>query len=1660
MKYSAIEKSDFIEHHLKRFLKFNFQIQDEELYSKFKKALDEYELKKGPYISVNYPYERGRTVKQLIDTNILSKEFEKMNLFNGNLDSSLFSHQEKSIIKANEGRNLIISTGTGSGKTYSFLLPILNSIAKDIELGLQNRGVQALLLYPMNALINDQREVIRGILKNYPQITFGYFTGETKETEKDALISYRNENKGLNPKSNELISREQIRATPPNILITNYSMLEYLLIRPKDTSLFDSNNTRFWKYIVLDEAHTYKGALGIEISYLLRRLLGNINSNPRFILTSATLAKGENDYPDVVKFAENLTSNKFSVLDIIVSNVIKPDASQARYSIEPSDYALLNRLINDDKHDEYKSLISSYLPDYQLDEDLSINLFELLSKDENYYRFLYNAKSIQVVSKIRSKLGIGWNNEYVSDLINLISKVNFNEKRFLVDIRYHTFMRSLEGAYVTLKPSKNISLSSTKTINGLPAFQLGSCKYCDASYMLGIIKDNHLLQTEEEELYENLDDIHFKNIEIFLIEELAKDFEYDEEIHESWTLCNKCKLITLDENVNKPVCDCGNHYQIKLIKQIESKVKNKKDHFNHRLKNNLYRCLQCESTNNSGVVDSFYLGKDTASALIAQLLYKTLGTDANVLNNQATKVLSKSISLFKPAKTQPKEIVKENKQFIAFSDSRQQASFFAIYFEERNLSFLRKKVLLDTLEKNKGLNLNVLELQSKLKYVFETKDFWPDKDANFDKEAWLSILIELFEVDGKFSLSGLGLMNFVPNIDLFKECISDEELNEYFPNASKDDVLNLIKFIMNQAKRSPAINYFDIAQLSEEDRSLLQYRAYDNVGLVLNHTQIDNKSKYGNVKTLIPKIGENSYTEYIQKAFGVDYEKSKDYLENVYNFLKATNIFVKNPKNDTYLFDIKYYKPEHGDNIEWYQCKKCKSFTNININNKCNKYRCDGKLDKVDPKVENANNYYFTEYQDKKLEKIIIEEHTAQLDSSIAKDYQNRFKNGEINILSSSTTFEMGVDIGNLDTVYMRNVPPTPANYIQRAGRAGRKDTTPAYIITFCGANSHDFSYFTNPDRMIGGSIVPPSFNIQNEKIYNRHILSSALSFFFRLNPELFDSIEDFAFEEGVDDFLKYLENKPSDLIQFVVNNIDSKFEDRYIEWLDNLGNPIESPVLIMQNSLKSEIEQLESMRILSFESGNESTYYRNRINAIKQGRVITNLSEYGVIPRYGFPIDNVKLTIPNKYSYKLERDLSFAISEYAPGSEVIVDKKKYISRYIKTLPNQPLPKTYFVVCDICNNIIADLNKNSTRFEQCEFCKNDNLDKPKESIKPVHGFITENEFDKSRRIKAKKTYSSEVFLIEEGVVTSEPIIINDHIKITSSKRSRLSLINDNPFYFCPTCGYTHLEKEKALGGFISLNKNHRNSRGFDCSNERLNLIALEHDFATDVVSIELLQESIDRDKALSVLYALLEGISDFFEIERFDINGLIQNSSKGIRFILYDNVPGGAGHVSRILNKDVFIQSLHKAMTKVNADCCDLDTSCNNCLRNYYNQKVHVNLKRSKAQEGLLQLLELSNTDSQVKIQFPEDEKFNDTLARLAYLSDIKEVLNFKDEFKQVDYFDVQVTHQEEIINPTFVWVDKKIMFFDVNIGDIASKLQLDGWQVLYSLKKLLEKEV
>ena len=254
----------------------------------------------------------------------------------------------------------------------------------------------------------------------------------------------------------------------------------------------------------------------------------------------------------------------------------------------------------------------------------------------------------------------------------------------------------------------------------------------------------------------------------------------------------------------------------------------------------------------------------------------------------------------------------------------------------------------------------------------------------------------------------------------------------------------------------------------------------------------------------------NSRVRLVAKILQSDERRANELLEDYFNN------WLISPRNRDYKLekgngDIYCMPAEHyivrvcGDqNAHWYRCAKCGKISTTNIDGHCVENGCDGTLEEIDPVQFFADNHYLSLYNKREYTSLLIREHTAQLSREEGLKYQTDFEKNRIHALSCSTTFEMGVDVGELETVFLRNVPPSAANYTQRAGRAGRSKNASAYSLTYAKLSSHDFNFFNEPQKIITGQINPPVFKTDNEKIVLRHIYAVVLSYFFKQYPNYF----------------------------------------------------------------------------------------------------------------------------------------------------------------------------------------------------------------------------------------------------------------------------------------------------------------------------------------------------------------------------------------------------------------------------------------------------------------------------------------------------------------------------------------------------------------------------
>lgn len=1554
MGFSTVNASKTIVDKYIRYLKTIFSIKDTKYSKQFEKALRDVDsFAKGPFLDVTDSFVKGKSIEELIELGILAKGFSKIKMPS---TRPLYKHQENSISRVINEKNIVVSTGTGSGKTESFLIPIFNYLIRQNEENKLGSGVRALIIYPMNALANDQMERLRELLKDYPDITYGSYTGQTRQKYNDAMIEFKRLNDQKEPPQNELISREQMKKNPPNILITNYAMLEYLMVRPDDNVFFDGEYSDNWKYIVLDEAHVYNGSTGIEVSMLLRRLKAKFKNNDiRYILTSATLG-GENDNLEVAEFAQNLCDSKFDEKDVIRAERIhiKPEHECKELPIEF--YNDVSTLI--DKEETEKKIIESICKKNNIaaKKELGELLYEIVLHDENYWKirnYLKTTKTIVETAKF-----MNWNENEVQNFVTVASKCERNGDR-LFDARYHMFLRATDSIFITLSPSNKLFLTRKlyhyEGNEEYKVFEIATCSYCNAIYIVGKQSgDGYLEQSNiiDEE----------SNYSTFLLGNSVSDTDEDhlledEKInYEEYNLCSKCGHLSRPGAQKEHCCEHDSQYYVRVFKV---KINNP----SHRLT----KCLSCENSNSLGVLRMFFTGQEAVTSVIGTALYEELpaySIKQEVIQDDDDMGFGIQNIIINESKTNIA------KQFIAFSDNRQAAAFYSSYLDQTYRNILYKRLIIETLKNNayktrgKTFNYFIDDLICTFeKYNIATKNI----DLT-SKEAWKAALQEIVDNNGNTSLETMGFIG----ISLNPENIPPNNRL----NLSSDYVATICSVFALGMMADAAVIYN--ANLNVADKEFFTHN-----GIEYGYTETDSdpknyKRSFSPTKSNMTNKRLDYLTKVLKKAGNdISDEKARDILGK--GFWKIFNAlgFVK-AIDDKYKLDLE--KVMITKPTQWYICPKCKKVTMHNAFNVCPSFKCDGELQPIDIEEYFKDNHYYKMYQELDIRELRVVEHTAQLNKETAYEYQRQFKQKEIDVLSCSTTFEMGVDVGSLETVFMRNMPPSPSNYAQRAGRAGRSKHSSAYAITFCNKSSHDFTFFKNPEKMIRGKIDPPKFKVENEKIAIRHVYASALAYFWKKNPEYFSDVA--TMNENLDEtksgyelFIEFLNAHPANLKSYLKNflpaSLSEKFGVENYNWIDSMTSKEEGKEGVFTKAIleyEYEVNILNEAIDRAIKSGDRIDNLRERIRVYRKEGILSFLSRKNVLPKYGFPVDTVEMTIidrtnKSRLGLQLQRDLSVAISEYAPDSQIIANGNLITSRYIKKIPNMNWKQYDYILCNDCKTLNIKPHtedEDLSKLENCMQCgKSFEGISKKVFLIPQFGFEADGEKIKKPGLKKpERTFKGETAYVgyKNDIELQNYKIGNASFQIGMSQADEMAVLNESNFYVCEDCGYTVL-KNKEFTKFIF--QRHKKPSGYWCKNDgtnKLKRFSLGYRFETDVIQIRFLNPDLTEwEVALSVLYGVLRGVCSYLNIEESDISGCPQYFFNDIthrpnyELVLYDKTPGGAGHVRRI-NSAAVLEGILKESLKLMEQCnCGgekKDSSCYTCLRGYYNQKYHDELKR------------------------------------------------------------------------------------------------------------------
>ncbi len=1618
----------------------------------------------------------------------------------------LYAHQEAALAAswADDGtpRNVVVASGTGSGKTECFYLPILADILREAtrwpstdgpakpgewnarrkrwEHGRRHEtrraALRAIVLYPMNALVNDQLRRLRSTLDsseslawqqnnlNGNLIHFGRYTSQTElpgHPEEDrrrrrwkeymGKISTGWESVGEDLRSSggwprpdgaEMLSRWDMQAAPPDILVTNYSMLEYMLVRPIEAAIFEQ--TKEWLAaspdhiltLVLDEAHSYTGAQGTEVAYLIRRLFERLDAPPdqvRCVATSATLGETEDDLRRARRFASDLFGHpeeRFSVVRAQVKeapgNLPPPTLDELRAF---ADFQRHIERVVDGTGDEHVAAAV---------RDLVANLGERVSVEEPsemLYLALHGHPRLLDVRRFTARRArefgavsdevwgdLGSQQDRYQATAGLLTAGAYarsggnknSDVPPLLPSRLHLMFRGLTGLWACLDPEcpEVVGDGGVRPCGKLYSepriwcdcssrvLEMFHCRVCGLLFLGGIPDGEGLegrLWPYEKDLESGFQ--NYDRYRMFAIEDPGSagagqtDWAEERRSVRTTAVVNRTDLdhtrtVWVGTNPKTygqrpstcPRCNARKGAFSEVVRPMRSTGP-------QPLRVLIEHAFRCQPPREERRVEA---RQSTAGPARPRRWFKA----------KAEREDPASPEVANPNR---------GRKALVFSDGRQEAATLA-----GNLTFLHardlfRQFLLVVLEehskRNGRVELPVPQLRERVMELAirrgvdptfgEVENFWSTLGASaYEAQKSAAPILDAYlrrEIaDREVGVETLGFARWVLDFE-------------------GEDVMEII----------PPLSPFDTRETVALFYAVLRILAAENVILPSNgdpqswpRELVETWSR----KTVIrPPFsdpgafvwspqGQNRLTRYLQavvRSAGLPSERVGSIMEELW---------------EDYLLDTALL-PTTGNRVGWgipitrlalaplpdqvFVCSACGYLSAEAVRDIC--ARCQGPCLAVSDRevAVSDRNYY------RKLARLALSdgeypdpfplralEHTAQISATNAamreRHFQDRFvssgpeqedpREQRVDVLSVTTTMEMGIDIGDLTTVGLNGTPPTVANYQQRAGRAGRRSDDTATVITFVRDRSHDQYYYSRVADIVTGRVRVPEVHLDNPVIARRHVNSLVLQRYFSRLEISDDETNLFGAFGRVAGFRRVGPGSLQELskalsagkfreeVEGASRRAVPGWESMVGEWLDGL------PELI-----RSGLERVRDDEDL-----------------------LATLITRGVLPRYAFPVDLVALWTrePSRYTRgeEVQRDLQIALSEYAPDAEVVIDGWRYRSVGLYTpYEANPVyePDVWFYECPDCHYVqVAEKVTEEPGWTGCPMCGAPITGGGKRRAVPgirPQGFRTDwtRKGEKYRGGVRERAGFATAAQLSAGETASQGEVRCSGRLWVHRRTGDLYTVNHGPgdvpgFWICPRCG-RNLKHQT---------QDHRRPAhpATKCGGRPQSRSSLLHSFQSDVAMLAVnLPDTLDANPSLpsgraawlSLGSALLRSAAAYLQIDTAELAAGVrpwidlQGRLLGEIFV-HDTLPNGAGYAEEVAAN---IEGILREALGLCAQCPGgCETACYRCLLDYGNQQHHGLLDRHLAQSVLAYVLDGAEP------QLPWDRQL-EALRRLGYFA-------------------------------------------------------------------------
>jgi rubrerythrin len=751
----------------------------------------------------------------------------------------------------------------------------------------------------------------------------------------------------------------------------------------------------------------------------------------------------------------------------------------------------------------------------------------------------------------------------------------------------------------------------------------------------------------------------------------------------------------------------------------------------------------------------------------------------------------------------------------------------------------------------------------------------------------------------------------------------------------------------------------------------------------------------------------------------------QDYLLQLVNDSDAVeeimSWFTEHIRKSFQLHNDRYFLHPSGLHIklwlseQWSSCRDCGRLYIETVRDICP--NCLGSVGEIGDDYLNSRTGFYKEQVlrafDKKSHEpfgLVTAEHSAQL---TAKDDQSAFNRTEeyelrfqdigvgneppIDVLSCTTTMEVGIDIGSLSGVALRNVPPHVSNYQQRAGRAGRRGRSVASVITYAHGTSHDSYYYDHPAKIITGEVEAPVVYVENQQVLRRHINAYLIQRFFhetvRAGTETYQLFEALG---TVEQFLTdSFECSFARLIIWLKEN-ESKLQDEIGRWSPKFSYGLNED---LQGDVVENIEKSVQIFIdtLSATLPLEDFEQRESLEGVRRESLERRLEESllecligrAILPRYAFPTDVVSFWVSKyrhpgtpaykrEFDYQPQRDLQIALSEFAPGSSLTIDKYRFMSAglyspYAAEVATTLENAVSYTACEDCGYV--SLQEGAEALLDCPCCKGVNMTR-QQFITP-EGFAPDinapREIDRGEAPIWAGMSSKAQIEVQEPPSKWDEYHYEGRLALIA-KSQRLVTVNkgvgDRGFLVCPDCGRAEpvfgegYPNSVMMRGGVPRRHAHPLEQGVMCDTQALGPFFLGHQFPTDILLIQIKRSvpficspadtpersgRASRAALTSLVEAICLAASRTLQIEEGELSGnwspVLGDSNEDAQIFLYDLLPGGAGYTRLVkLRLTEVIDETEKILSG-----CDCETSCYRCLRHYGNNYYHAALDRKLA---------------------------------------------------------------------------------------------------------------